>query len=558
MDSSSKRSATYDMLRAEVFRLRGKLKSVQDYSEQNFNHLSKRLKVYFEEIQKIASDTAAIQSVVEGMENTQGHLQQDTLRLKEYRSTLCSLFRTFQVIQRQCWKLKAELDAERNAFKALADGAALHCCGSDMAASPNVEVVELLEMQAAGIERLGSRLSLLLEPISQAVNALFFISKYFDLAETFVDGEKRSNSSLAALTIAVENDSRICLDSIGSLTTNIQMHDLVRQRIEHIDYIYETIIDELNGSGDADATSLIFLPIVPELARLHIAQLESAKEECLGAFFTIRDVLNTIDTRMGYSLEAYVELTCLGMLHDSDFNHRLERLMEHFIPSLLAHEQNYIQAVGGMQASFQRIKLGQLKARTSMVGYLNGLVQKQPNNSGFRILYDEAAALISDMRTALLKLEMEVANISMLFTEAASQLEQVSATYGKSHKAFYNNSVYSTYAKKCGTKEHSPLLSGWAYDENTREVHGRYTEFFGAKISEVVNDLERLASRPRLLSASEESIKRGFKNIEKVYTMQSERDIHRQHYLGFKGNEPRIPSSATAEHAAGDDNLELF
>ena len=102
MDSSSKRSATYDILRAEVFRLRGKLKSVQDYSEQNFNHLSKRLKVYFEEIQKIASDTAAIQSVVEGMGNTQGHLQQDTLRLKEYRSTLCSLFRTFQVIQRQC------------------------------------------------------------------------------------------------------------------------------------------------------------------------------------------------------------------------------------------------------------------------------------------------------------------------------------------------------------------------------------------------------------------------------------------------------------------------
>ena len=66
MDSSSKRSATYDIFRAEVFRLRGKLKSVQDYSEQNFNHHSKRLKVYFEEIQKIASDTAAIQSVVGG------------------------------------------------------------------------------------------------------------------------------------------------------------------------------------------------------------------------------------------------------------------------------------------------------------------------------------------------------------------------------------------------------------------------------------------------------------------------------------------------------------
>jgi hypothetical protein len=46
--------------------------------------------------------------------------------------------------------------------------------------------------------------------------------------------------------------------------------------------------------------------------------------------------------------------------------------------------------------------------------------------------------------------------------------------------------------------------------------------------------------------------------LEKTYTMQSEREVHRRIYPGVAGNASGAYSSTMAEYAAGEDNLELF
>lgn len=557
MNSNSGIRLAHHTLHTQFYNLRSKLKSVHDYSERNFNHLSKRLKVYFEEIRKIAADAAVMRDAAEHFDFTNSRSLPEALKARENRAQLRSLFHTFQIIQRQCWKLKKEIEAERNAFRSLAEKVCLHTSATNDPSYRYAEVGSLLEEQMVGLDSLNRMVESLIKPISQSVNALFFINKYFDLADCSFDDEILNGSSIAALAVAISNDAEHCLDDINKLATNIQIHDMVRQRLEHIDQVYEQLLHEL-ASANAKNFAPKYLSMVPELTRLHIAQFDSIKEECLNTFSTIRSVLNTIDERMADALELYVKVSCLCKHLDADFNQKVEGLLSDSFSKIAGDEQKYLKAAGDLQASFRGIKIGQLRIRSRVIDQLNTSASQPSNGASRDSFYDELEELIALMRNAQLQLGVDISKTIQLFAEVANLMAFVDDAYGSSHEAFYNESVYELYAKKCSSKDSNGYYSGLSDGDNTGEVHGKYTEFFGKKISEVIGDLVMLLEQPRLTGASSEHIRQGVAEIEKAYTMQSERDVHRSVFPRGNGNIREPFCSTMAECAAGEDNLELF
>jgi hypothetical protein len=514
--------------------------------------------VYFEEIREIATDADLLLDAMDGIDLTNRNSPSAALGIENSRNQLRSSFHTFQVIQQQCWRLKREVEAERNAFGALAEKVGLHVFSSNDSSCSYAEVVSFLEEQKVGLDSLNNALDSLVKPISQSVNALFFINKFFDFSDGSLDKPQALSSSAASASIqAISTAAELCLEDINRLATNIQIHDLVRQRLEHIDQVYEQLLHEL---ASAESNGLIpkYLSMVPELTRLHTAQLESTKEECMGTFSAIRNVLNTIDERMSDALESFVRVSCFRRCLDDDFNHKIEGLLVHSLPSIADGEQKYIKAVGDLQASFRGLKIRLLRMRGSVVDYLNASASNSSSEMSNGFFFDEMEALVVATRSMLLKFGVEVSNSIRLFAEVADAMNFVDEAYGSSHEAFYNESVYLLYAKKCGSKEDNPIFTVLSDEDNTREVHDKYTDFFSKKISEVIDDLDKLSRQPRLLNASKEHIRHGFNKIEKVYTMQCEREIHRRIYSEIVGNDFEACSSAMAECATDEDNLELF
>lgn len=513
--------------------------------------------MYFDEITRIASEASLLQGAMTGANFSMNGSVWEKLKEQNGEKQLRSLFATFQTIQRQCWKLESEIEGERNAFRALIEKICVHFLSGDNSLGQHSEALAFFEEQIAGLDSLTKAVKSLSDPISQVVNALFFTNKLLDLVESSSEGEILGGSTPLSMLETISNNANLCLDDINRLVTNIQIHDMVRQRFEHIDKVYELLLCELTSAKDKNFKPE-YLPVVSELATLHLAQLEFTKEECMGTFSAIRNALNTIDERMSDALVLFVKVSCLNKHSEIGFDKDIEHLLKDSFALISGNEQKYIVAVGDLQASFRELKVKQLRLRGSLVDYLNCSAVLDETAKSMHVFYDELQDMAIVLRNVLLKLNVKVTNSIPQFADIAKRLEFIDGTSSKSHEAFYNRLAYRLYEKKCSLNGRMSGFPGAFDDDDLGEAHGKYTEFFGRKISEVIDDLAKLSRQPRLVNASKEHIRRGFNKIEKVYTMQCEREIHRKIYSGIVGNDFEGDSSAMAECAADDDNLELF
>lgn len=547
-----------DCLLVQIKSLYGKLNSMQVYSESNFNQLSRRLKVYLDEIRKVASDAASLCEVANCSELEMNSLRLGALRAGESKGLLGEVLYVFQVIQSQCWRLKKEAKAERNAFRMLADKIQQHSATDKSASNPYSGAARLLEEQIIGLEELVRSFDQLFNTISQSVNALFIISKYADSACNLMDNEEYLNSTSSTTLVSdINKDIELCTEDIGRLATHIQMHDLVRQRFEHISMVYEQLLQEVVSIDERSFTPK-YLPIVPELARLHIAQVAYAKNECLNTFSSIRDTLNEIDKRIKSALESYVMADCTNKLLDIDFSRSVENFLSESFSGIANSRQEYIRIIGDLQTSISALKIGQLKMRSSITGYLNNTAIPSSNSDQAVCNLDELTPSVSVASNLLLKLKREALQTIEHFTEVAALFEPIVGSFGNEPELLYRSSIYQLYAKKCSCKD-ARMRSLGVYDEgNLSEAHDKFSEFFMVKVSEVIGDLIKISEQPRMIAHSKELLMQGIRDIENAYTMQSEREVHHKICSAIIGYNSERCYSEMAEYAYNDDNLELF
>lgn len=88
--------------------------------------------------------------------------------------------------------------------------------------------------------------------------------------------------------------------NINRIINSLQFEDILSQKLSHIEKIQQAVIDELNHSSKAENLAAClhekkYLPIVPEITRLHIGQLECIRGEYQTQTQNIVDDLIEID-----------------------------------------------------------------------------------------------------------------------------------------------------------------------------------------------------------------------------------------------------------------------
>jgi hypothetical protein len=99
--------------------------------------------------------------------------------------------------------------------------------------------------------------------------------------------------------VSLVEQAKKSLYCISSIITKLQFHDIIRQKLEHIQDTNQYILEELLLASNTDSANTAqlqnaYIPIIPDIIRLHIAQLKGAKSTYRQAFAEIKSHLNSI------------------------------------------------------------------------------------------------------------------------------------------------------------------------------------------------------------------------------------------------------------------------
>ena len=85
------------------------------------------------------------------------------------------------------------------------------------------------------------------------------------------------------------------LDAINHLIIDLQFHDIIRQKLEHIEEIHDSVIKELEiTDANSNLNETKYISIIPEISILHTLQLKSLRKEYNDATNDIGEALDEL------------------------------------------------------------------------------------------------------------------------------------------------------------------------------------------------------------------------------------------------------------------------
>jgi hypothetical protein len=125
------------------------------------------------------------------------------------------------------------------------------------------------------------------------------IREYYGQATTIFQTVSQLASIVSNQERSLSLHAEESLKDISSIVTKLQFHDIVSQKLEHIQQINQDIIDELLALPQGiitpqDAQANKYIPLMSDIARLHAAQLNHTNAEYQHAFAEIRINLQSI------------------------------------------------------------------------------------------------------------------------------------------------------------------------------------------------------------------------------------------------------------------------
>lgn len=98
------------------------------------------------------------------------------------------------------------------------------------------------------------------------------------------------------------------LDAINHLIIDLQFHDIIRQKLEHIEEIHDSVIKELEiTDANSNLNETKYISIIPEISILHTLQLKSLRKEYNDATNDIGEALDEL-INLGKQAETMVAI----------------------------------------------------------------------------------------------------------------------------------------------------------------------------------------------------------------------------------------------------------
>lgn len=390
----------------------------------------------------------------------------------------------------------------------------------------------------------------------------------------FAEKHEEASMQIPELTAKTKSTS----NSIADIVTNLQYHDIIRQKMEHIQATQKRLLDEFQQASNANVSSFSeedsqLVGRIRDIAGLQSAQLIRANKEYQQAIEKITERFLALGDDM-----TTISQMCLLYSVSNDNNEELQ------LQKLLLK----LESSADVLSNF----LNAGKSYTSSLDMLNGAIDSTSN--GMRSLkasIEELKRVIEKTNSAASDainndLGESVSNLLSLFNDVIKfedTIQQVFLSIQKiGSKLLENTKLYESTLQKTGsfalaTKSMNSIISTlsekniriqYLLDQNHKISHSisndvresvkkvKYYDFFDTNIVKIIGELNLIHNKLKLES-EQEQIERdeNLKKIKSLYTMASEHEIHDK-VVTSNSNSEFLEQAKPEE--TDDDNVEFF
>jgi hypothetical protein len=367
--------------------------------------------------------------------------------------------------------------------------------------------------------------------------------------------------------------------NVSQIITNLQYHDIIKQKMDHIQLTHQNLINELGDLGKKDQPgekhlhAKIFLKI-RDIAGLQAAQLIHANKAYQNAIKEIITSLTGTGERMAEISQLCNQFVSkpelFEVLNEKELQLHLEKLSEQ-----VYRDKNYIKelsgSVGGALQKIQDVEDGHLVLSVSITTLSENIkiiierfqaINKNETQQGI----DEIKTLISESEHLILVFGETVKNLN----GNLHSINEIQSTFIEGRSGYLDKLYKITDDLLCARSKNisdklitlqSNIREGSEITCSIRKSIDdvKYYDFFENVIEEIIDELNNINFKLRFIDAESRLCGRdeNLAQLKTRYTMDSEHKIH-DSYASKSSSAIAITSINIDENNGEDDNIELF
>ncbi len=434
---------------------------------------------------------------------------------------------------------------------------------------------EKLSQIQTKVRTISDKLALIMDNIiKQIIKNIDRIQNKLEILEKLSKTDLKSREKINDL-------SKQSSQNVESIITNLQYHDIIRQKMEHVQKSHKAIIEDLNNLDGSESQSdkvLTYIVQIPKISEIQTAQLLHANNEFQQAISHITDKMNDIGRKMTEAARVFESL--------SVFKHQGEEINIDNLVKLLSmsldkcdSNNSEIDTLITESASATNLLL-HLKEEFISADILDNEIEKlivdKINKGNFIV---DANKEKSSQAQQLLKLfsdnRFEKSKLKEQLKQTVESLSLVNANNNKFNNA--NNGMESIQIiinnaneKLLDIKEMMKIINinkneanQSSYDiiskNNNAIKEAKYYKYFEKSIDEIINSfnsISKFVNNGQLSDINTEDNESNLKKLEEYYTMKTERIIHNKTISKLMENQN--PGEKEDEESQDGNDVEFF
>lgn len=368
------------------------------------------------------------------------------------------------------------------------------------------------------------------------------------------------------------------LNSISQIITNIQYHDIIRQKMEHIQHTHKSIISQLQElyqkENITESDQAEYFVRIKDITSLQIAQLLQTNKDYQNAIDIITKKVNEIGNDITFISTICLQLTFYtqkaGETHFGEIKYKLESTIN-LIDKFAKSNRDFVFEITAINNTINEINqnIKQLKKiNTELTEFQNLFISKNIETPNINSISEQIRNVSTDIQNTInscLQLFGETNDLNNHLKSNIANYYQESDRSQKVISIKKETQEIKRILKKYDQKnqELQKLIKEINHSSinNTNEIKRSvekitYYDYFDKIIDEIILELNEINQELEYkLLPENKDVKNRLEDIKKTYTTDSEHYIHKQ-FIDDDNIELFDDNSESEEEE--DDNIEFF
>ncbi|MBO7142520.1 MAG: hypothetical protein J6V76_05385 [Bacteroidales bacterium] len=370
-------------------------------------------------------------------------------------------------------------------------------------------------------------------------------------------------------------------DSVNKIITNLQYHDIIRQKMEHVQATHKNIIKELaamdiktgsDGKMDLSESAQQFLQI-RDIAGIQVAQLINTNKEYQKAFAVIMRKFWDISEDMSVISQLSNEFVGNNDLTDCYFKDVEDHLKgtTSVLKRLIAANEDFGNEINTISQTIEEKndKINEIKTvHVSLEAKIKEVLGNFTNKNDERGIN----RIIEEIKTLTDTISENLNDVTLFFRQAQNISKKLLEINHEEDGNQINDNLKELSAKIAGILdsisvhnekietvliENSKLSLNLSSEIKSSVEQVKYYDFFEKIMLEIVTQLNSIYAKldSDTLNVLRHNKAENLKSLEDRYTMETERIVHRQ---ALNEETPDLNDGLTPEAADDDNDVEFF